>query len=286
MKMAERIPKLMKQTWFPQPHRIQGACTFELDDATIDSTIVPIAFYDEGLAAPSARETNPENAAFAIVVDEANCFVGSRINMIIAEFTFRLTSKFFDDNLSGIRFATMPIFMAFKQDYEAVDELTSIEVQDVLEMQMETTTNQGGPLYVAGTDVAEIVAPQSNLGANTPFLDTDVGLEGVAFNLQTYYDSLHFLTIKDKIKKVQGGLKWEVINANRPFIKKRYFIRPKVKAMNLFTYFGVLVHVPLQGTEDQIGVITRDITAATQYLDMTWSIRYNEWNPEFNMSKI
>ncbi len=284
--MAERVPKKMMQIWYPQPHSIAGGCTFECDDATIDSTIVPIAFYDEGLGAPSALETNPENAAFAIVGDQANCFVGSRINLINAEFRFNLTSKFFDDNLAGIRFATMPIFMAFINDYTAIDELSNIEVQDVIEMQTETTDNQGGPLYTAAADMPEKTAALGNLGANTPFLDTDVGIEAVAFNVNIYYNALQFLTISDKLKKVQGGLKWDVLNANRPTIKKKYFIRPKVKAMNLHTYFGVLIHVPIQGTTDQIGVITRDFTAATQYLDVDWNIRYNEWNPEFNMSKV
>ncbi len=282
----EKIPKLMRQTWFPQPHSISGGCSFEVDDATLDSTIVPIAFYDEGLGAPSSLESNPENAAFAIVGDQANCFVGSRINMITAEFRFNLTSKFFDDNLAGIRFATMPIFMAFKEDYEAIDELSSIEIQDVLEMQRETTTNQGGPLYVAATDLPVATAGDELLGVNTPFLDTDVGIEAVAFSANIYYNALQFLTIKEKLKKVQGGLKWEVLNADRPTIKKQIFIRPKVKAMNKFTYFGLLLHVPQHGETDQIGTITRDYTAATQYVDVSWHIRYNEWNPEFNMSVV
>ncbi len=276
----------MKQKWWPQPHRLTAGVTFELDSATLDSTIIPIAFYDEGLGAPSLIETNPEHANFAIVGDQANCFVGSRVNTYYAEFRFSLTSKFFDDNLSGIRFATMPIFMAFQNDYTAIDELSSLEVQDVLMMQTESTDRQGGPLYVAGTDLPEKVAAHGNLGANTPFLDTDVGIESVAFNSVNYYNAIHFLTIANKIKSVQGGLKWHVINANRPFMKINFHIRPKTKAMNPFTYAGVLVHVPVQGDADQIGVITRDITAATQYLDLDWDVRYNEWNPEFNMAKV
>jgi len=282
----ERTPRLMRTEHYPQPHDIRGGVTFELDNGVIDSTIIPFAFYDEGLGAPSAVETHPENAAFAVVDKQANCFVNSRINMIHAELRFSLTSKFFDDNLSGIRFATMPIFMAFINDYTAIDELSALEIQDVLEMQTETTTNQGGPLYVAGTDLPEKVASLGNLGAATPFLDTDVGIEGVAFVEQNYYDMLAHSTNAEKLKSVQGGLKWEVINANRPFIKKTFFIRPKVKRMNKFTYFGVMVHVPEQGDTQQIGVITRDITAATQYLDVDWDVRYNEWNNEFNSSKI
>ncbi len=284
--MAERVPQLRKQTWFPQPHDVSGGCTFEFDDATLDSTIVPIAFYDEGMGAPSAQETNPENAAFAVPTDKVNCFVGSTINQVSVEFRFNLTSKFFDDNLAGLRFATMPIHMAFINDYTAIDELTNVEVQDILEMQTETTDNQGGPLYVAGTDLPEKVSGSAVFDSNTPFLDTDAGLEAVAFDINGYYDALQFLTIREKLMKTSSGLQWHVLNANRPNMKYRLHIKPNVKAMNLHTYFGLLLHCPIQGTIEQIGVVTRDITAATQYMDCDWIIRYNEWNPEYNMSKV
>ncbi len=284
--MAERIPKKMMSQWYPQPHSLAGSFSFEVDDGTLDSTILPIAFYDEGLGTPSALETHPENSAFAIVADRANCFVDSRINLITAELRFSLTSKFNDDNLNAIRFATMPIFMAFIDDYTTIDELSSIEIQDVLEMQTESTDRQGGPLFVAAKDMAEKFTNSANIGADQAFLDTDASLEAVAFSPSTYYNALQFLTIKEKLKKVQGGLKWETLTNNRPFIKKKYFIRPKTKRMNPFTFFGILVHVPVQGNETQLHVITRDLTAATQYVDVDFNIRYNEWNENFNHKKV
>ncbi len=187
--MAERIPKRMMDEWYPQPHVSDGSFSFELDDATLDTTILPIAFYDEGLGAPSAQETHPENTAFVLTADRCNCFVNSRVNVMTAELRFSLTSKFKDDNLQAIRFATMPIFMSFINDYTAIDELSTLEIQDTLEMQTESTTNQGGPLYVAAKDLLEKFSGSSNQGAITPFLDTDVGLEAVAFSPAAYYNS-------------------------------------------------------------------------------------------------
>ncbi len=275
----------MKQEWYPQPHFLDGSFSFELDDGTLDSTIVPVAFYDEGLGSPSALETHPENAAFAVVQDQANCFVNSTINVVNAEFRFSINSNFLDDNLTVVRFATMPIHMAFINDYTAIDELSSLEVQDLLEMQTESSDRQGGPLYVAAKDMAEKVAGFGNLGANQPFLDTDVGIESVAFNEGQFYNGLQFLTIKNKLRSVQGGLQWHELTRNRPFIKYRLKIRPNVKRMNPFTFFGLLVHAPLQGIS-QPHVLTRDFVAATQYIDCDFSIRYNEWNQDFNFKKV
>ncbi len=284
--MAERVPILMKKKWFPQPHFISGSFSFEFDDATLDSTILPVAFYDEGLGAPSSIETHPENAAFAIVNDQANCFVDSSINIINAEVRFSLNSNFMDDNLVVLRFATMPIHMAFINDYTAIDELSSIEVQDVLEMQTESTDRQGGPLFVAAKDLPEKVTNLANQGANQPFLDTDIGLEAVAFSPSTYYNGLQFLTIKEKLKKVSSGLQWHELTRNKPFLKYRLRIRPNVKRMNPFTFFGLLIHAESSGGSNQPHVITRDFVAATQYMDVDYDIRYNEWNQEFNMSKV
>ncbi len=273
--------KLMKSTWYPQPHRIDGGCAFEFDDGTLDSTIIPFCFYDEGLGAPTSKETNPRNAAFAIISQEANCFVGSRINNIIAQFRFSLSSFALDQNIPSIRFATMPVYFAFQEDYTAIDELTGLEVQDVLHMQTESTDRQGGPLYVATTDLPEKSAGNSTLGVNTPFLDTDVGLEGIAFNTATYYNSLHFLTIGPKMATVTGGLRWHTLSANRPHIIQRYNLAPKIKRMNEFTYGGLLVHMPIRGFLDQ-NFAAGEIAGSQNLVYMDWNIRYNEWNEDFN----
>ncbi len=272
--------KLMKSTWYPQPHNIRGQCFFELDNATLDSTIVPFAFYDEGLGAPSANETNPRNSAFVLVADQANCFVGSRINNIFAEFRFSLASPILDQNIPSVRFATMPLYFAFQEDYTAIDELTSLETQDVLHMQTESTDRQGGPLYVAATDLPA-VGVSANLGTNTPFLDTDTGLEAVAFVTSTYYNAVHFHTTGAKYHSVSGGLRWHTLTPNRPTISQRYNITPKTKRMNEFTYAGLLVHMPIGGDEDQNFAIA-EIAGAQNLVNMTWQIRYNEWNEDFN----
>ncbi len=273
--------KLMKTTWYPQPHLIKGNCGFELDDNTLDSTIIPFCFYDEGLGAPTANETNPRNAAFAIVADQANCFVGSRINSILAEFRFSLSSFAIDQNIPSIRFCTMPIYMAFIEDYTAINELGAVEIQDVLEMQTESTDRQGGPLYVAATDLPTKQSGLELLGANTPFLDTDVGIEAVAFAPTDYYNTLHFMTNGAKLAKVSGGLSWDTISSQRPYVRKRFNMVPKVKRMNEFTYAGLLVMFPIGGNTDQNFAIG-EIAGSQILVNCDWTIRYNEWNEDFN----
>ncbi len=283
--MVLRVKQFTKVEMYGQPHDLRYACAFEFDDETLNSTILPIAFYDEGLGSPTALETHPENAAFAVVVNQANCFINSRINIVLAELRLSITSKFIDDNLPAIKIAFMPIHMAFIDDYTAIDELSTLEVQDVLEMQTESTDNQGGPLYVAATDLPETVAGNAVLNANTPFLDTDAGLEAVAFTTGQYYDMLHFMTNSGKLKATQGGLNWTILDANHPTKTFAINIVPKVKRMNKFAYFGVLVHAPISTADDQI-VHAGDITAATQYVEAQMRARYTEWNQDFMSRKV
>ncbi len=283
--MALRVKQFTKVEMYAQPHNIAKSFMFELDDETLNSTIVPFAFYDEGLGTPTALETHPENAAFAQVANQANCFINSRINIVVADLRFSLTSKALDENLPSIRLAFMPIHMAFIDDYTAIDELSTLEVQDVLEMQTESTDNQGGPLYVAATDMPEGTVGSALYATTTPFLDTDTGLEAVAFNPNVYYNMLHFMTNSGKLKATQGGMKWFTLSANNPTRSFNIHIRPKVKRMNKFTYFGCLVHVPIHSDFDQ-NLDTGDITAATQYVKCSTRCRYSEWNQDFNSRKV
>ncbi len=283
--MALRVKQFTKVEMYAQPHQIGRQFAFELDDATLDSTIVPFAFYDEGMGAPTALETHPENAAFVVVAHQANCFINSRINLVLANLRFALTSKAIDDNLPAIRMAFMPIHMAFIDDYTAIDELSTLEVQDVLEMQTESTDNQGGPLYVAATDLPEPTASSAVYATTTPFLDTDTGLEAVAFSSGNFYNMLHFMTNSGKLKATQSGLRWFTLTPNRPVKEFDIGIVPKVKRMNKFTYFGCLIHVPILSNNDQV-VAGGDVTAATQYVTCTSRVRYSEWNIDFNSRKV
>ncbi len=283
--MALRVKQFTKVEMYAQPHELRYGFAFELDDATLDSTICPIAFYDEGMGAPTALETHPENAAFAVITNQANCFINSRINLVLANIRFNLTSKALDENVPTIRIGIMPIHMAFIDDYTAIDELSALEVQDVLEMQTESTDNQGGPLYVAATDLPEATASEALLATTTPFLDTDTGLEAVAFNTTQYYNMMHFMTNSGKLKVAQSGLRWFNLNANTPVRSFDIRIVPKVKRMNKFTYFGLLVHCPINTSLDQ-DAKAGDITAATQYVHVSMRARYSEWNQNFNSRKV
>ncbi len=162
--------KLMKTRWYPRPHNYDLQYAHGLESAVANQhTIIPLVMNDEGLGAPTAYEAHPENAAF-VEAAEPNCFTNSRVDFVVADLTFSLTKAFeATDSLVALRIGFMPIFMSFIGDYTAIDELSTAEIQDVLEMQTESTDNQGFPLY-NNVDMKITTAALAVLPANVPGL--------------------------------------------------------------------------------------------------------------------
>ncbi len=139
--------RMVKTKIYPRPHNITNSWGHGLESAVVNqATIYPIIINDEGLGTPSAYEANPKNASF-VEAAEPNCFPESRVDLVIAKLTLALTKPAVEtDKVVALKIAFMPIFTSF-DDYTAIDELSTLEIQDVLELQTESTDNQGFPLY-------------------------------------------------------------------------------------------------------------------------------------------
>ncbi len=109
-------------------------------------------------------------------------------------------------------------------------------------------------------------------------------IESVAFSPVNYYDQLQFMTNSGKLRTCQGGLKTITLTKNRPTVKINIRIRPKVKRMNPYTFFGVLINLPIIESVDQIG-LAADVTDI-DHVEVNMKVRYNEWNQNFNFQKV
>lgn len=279
------MPRLMRSKWYPRPHSLKHAWGFGLETGVAnEATIYPITMYDEGKGDPTAYESNPENASFTVATDP-NCYPDSTVEQVLAECRISLTKGAIEtDKVTSIRFAYMPVYFAFKEDYTAIDELTSLEVQDILEMDStDSTDRQGVPLW---NNVDMIVThPTYNiLHADVPGLTTTQAIEGIAWNVNNYYNGLHYYTNKGKIKSCSGGLKWGMLTKNRPVAKIRIRQRPKTKRMNEFTFFGLLIWVPKAGDFDS-NQLVGDTTNIT-HVQASFLSRFSEWNEFFNHRKV
>ncbi len=274
----------VKLKTYPRPHTFQNSYGHGLETGVANqTTIYPIIMHDEGLGAPSAYEANPENANF-LEAGEPNCFPESVIKTILVQMEVSMTKAALEtDKLHAIKFAFMPIFTNF-EDQAAIDELSTLDIGEILELQQESTDNQAFPLYNNVNMPFAGAAANSLLAANIPGLTTTQDIEGVTFQHDKYYDALQYFTNGAKLKSVQGGLKWITLTRNRPFARFNFRIRPKVKFMNKNTFFGILTHCPSSDKNNQIPLIG-DTTNVT-HVKVMFRARYNEWNQQFNHQKV
>ncbi len=279
-----KISKLMRTTWYPRPHDFENSYMHGIETGVDNqATIYPIMMYDEGLGAPDAYNAHPENSSFA-TAGEPNCFVESRVNTIKCNVHFSLTKACLEtDKIHAVRCAFMPIFMAFKDNYTAIDEVANFEVQDSLEMQFETTDRQGYPLY-NGVKMANSYTNSGLLPTNVPGLTATQIIEGVPFVTNAFYDSIHWLTISGKVKGSVGGLKWFTLTRSKPVKRIKIFIKAKVKRMNPYTFCGLLTIVPKVDTPDQYAISGE--TTNVNHVKVDINTRFNEWNQDYDFGKV
>jgi hypothetical protein len=177
----------------------------------------------------------------------------------------------------------MPIHMAFKNDYIAIDEKSQKEVQDVLCMQTESTDRQGYPLY-NGVKMVEKFNGMGTLDANVPGLTTNTIIEGVTFDPESFYDMGQYMTNSGKLKTCHSGLRWFTLSRQKPVFKIRIKLNSKTKFMNPYTFFGLLTYVPKSDHPFQL--TTTAETTNGSHVMVTQQTRYNEWNPDFNFKKV
>ncbi len=276
--------RLMKTKWYPRPHDLKHSWYFTMESGVENHyTIYPIMHTDEGLSSASAYEANPEHASF-VEADASNCFADSEIQQALCRVQLNLAKDAIAvDALTGVRCCYMPIFTSFIDDYTAIDELSSIEVQDALELTTEATDRQGGPLF-NDVKMVERFSNSALLGTTAPFLTTTQVLEGVTFQPNVYYDMLQYRTNHGKLKNAQGGLKWITLTKNRPNVTINFHLRSKSKRANPFTFFGILLGVPKVDSWEQIPD-SGDTTNVNHVSCQVFS-RYYEWNENFNFAKV
>ncbi len=283
MRIMVSRSRLRRVEQFPREHDFNMSFYLQAEDETKNSTILPIVMQDEGLGAPSALSTNPENAAYTGMPD-ANCFVDSEINKTFTELTFMLTKGAIEtDKIHALNIAFMPIGLAFPEVYDITDEVTTTTIKGVLELTKESTDRQGFPLYTT-VKLAEKFSGSATKSAQSPGLTTTQVIESVAFDHEIFYDAIHYLKTAEKLKSVVGGLNWVTLTKNKPFRKILIKQRSASKRMNPYTFHGVLIHLPIG--DSHIQLFDSGDTSIIDHVLVQFRCRYNEWNQEFDYGRV
>lgn len=271
--------RLIKTKAFPNVHVLENNFLLSAKSSVgKSSTIYPVVMQDEGLGDPNSKYTNPESASFA-ESNEANCYPDSRVNYARLNLELGLNKATWNtDNIEVVKVMVCPIKMSFLENYTAINDATSEEVEDLLEMSHETTDRQGYPTF-NGTKLS---GDNLSLGTNAPGLTTNTNIEAVTFDINKLYDGLQFYQNGKKLKGSIGKVRWLNVSRKRN-IRLSFRLKSKNKAMNPYSFFGVLLHVPAAGSHNQM--FSDSNVTAVNHINVKATSRYNEWNENFNFMR-
>ncbi len=278
-----------KQTWvYPLPHDFQFGFGLGMDntDALKQSTMIAYAFQDNAIVDYEEIKTNPENFDFAIK-SNGNCAAGSYVPRISV--SWEAFSE--EPDVDILKFKYLPIHTAMLNRLDAFDKKTGFDIETILELQHETGDEQCYPLY-NGTKLYE-----GHKVTDLPFPDhpgpvTTGQPEGIAFDMEQYFDALHYYTNKEMLRAVTGRMKTFRINqdiaGNIPTRDKiaKFFDNkmPSIcKYMHPYTMYAGLFHLPLSGTHDQYqrtGSVVQE-----EHMTVLGRVRFNEYNPDWNFAR-
>lgn len=277
--------KLMKTTWYAQPHDMKFMFHQTLESATHKNCIdIPLIRYNEALGAPMANHTHPEHADFASKT-QASCFPDSTIGQFFCQLEISMTKTAFLLNIPTMKFGVQVIALAFLEDLNPIDEVSGLSLEAMLGLEHETTNRQSFSLY-NGTDALVPYTGSTTLNANDDEgLTTGDLIETTDFNIDQFYDMIQYSSLKGKLTKVQSGIRWYQFTGKNPKAKKiRIHLKSSTKRMNEYASLIVRVIVPLVDTTYQ-AVLSADTNADDAHIQTTAHIRFNEWNEFFDFSR-
>ncbi len=275
-----------KRVWMhPLVHDFAFGFGLSIDDNTKNCTIIPILFQDNAIVDYETIKTNKENADWSIS-SRPNCAAGSYVPKATVSWHAWCPSS----EIDVMRFNTLDIHTSMLNRLDAFDKITGEDIEAILKLQHETTDEQAGALY-NGTKLFEGHGVR-DLHTDVPFLTTNGQLENVAFNVETYFDALHYYTNRQMLRKVSSNFKTFTVAGD---LSKSVSIKDKIKRdiqgfvpslckyQHPYTFFGKLFIAPkvVKATQFQLPAETTLI----EHLSVEGRVRFNEYNPDFNMSR-
>ncbi len=272
---------------YPLPHNFRSSFGLGATSATKGATIIPILRATENSAGVEAVNVNPRNTAF---VEEtgASTFMGS----IVPRINFHMSCFIPEAAIAtGVRHLTlkyMPIYTAFLDSLIAEDDLSTLDIESILELTHATGQKDVDPIYAVklfSPGLMPLNTVTETEAKEDWGLTTDATYEGVAFNEEGMFDALQFFTNGAMLRKAMGPIRTTLIKQDRPFsFSSSNYSFPRIKRSNPYTFCALLVWVPQADTAGQT-LLDSEITDI-EHIHINYRVRYDEWNPNFDQTAI
>ena len=270
----------LKEEHRPLIHDKYLSFRFSTVDSGRQGTHFQVLRYDGAKTTPSSVYTHPEHASFA-KTNSVGIHDGSHVESIRTELNFSLTKEcVHTDKIEELYVYVIPWAGAFKEKWTPEDEVSTLDIMEILELQKDDTNYEIYGLY-NGTKMQGNVNTQN---ADEPGLTTNTNAEGITFDLEQLYDALRFYTNGRILSSIIGGIfRFKV---KRGHSKRIVFTRnpSSTKHGNKYAGCGYLCYCPQLDDRFQIGNINDDTDSSTG-VNVKMNTQMNEYNKMFHSDK-
>ncbi len=282
-------PRGLKSQENPLKHRFGYAFGLSAVTGTMNSAWITLVRNDKLCTQANAKTilVNPHNTS-------ADTETGPVCTPMSIVQNIRLTLMFSKGMSSNkehpIKFSWTPFFAQFPEKYDASDDDTGVSVASVMQLTKDDANEDIVPLttnklpVVSGADDDH---PLSTVNLAEAFdthynMTTDDAMEDTPFNNDTFHTLLAVGSNKGALKACLGKTRHVTLRYQGPQTKNFYikkFVPRSIRRIMPFTFFGILIHVPIQ-TEPDSFYQDVNLTASKAHIGVKAIVRYDEWNEQ------
>ncbi len=276
-----------RRTWaYPRKHAFKFGFGLSADSVNQAASTVTFFMHDNALVDYETIKTNPENADFA-VYPHPNVAAGSMLGNLNVYMEMFIPKD--DTELTILKVESLMINISMLNRLDAFDKKTTTDIENLLELTHEVTDEQAYPL-TNGTDLFTGHQSAIDIPVNVPGLTADQSPEGEAWDSIAFRDAQQYYTNKEMLRKVTGPLMTHTIT--EPIVphghplyrfKSRMRVPSLCKFVQPYDYCGRKVMVPQITNPNQYA--TANDTTAKEHLTVHGTVRFDEWNEDFNHSR-
>ncbi len=285
--MAHKFPpKGYNALAHPLPHNFEYIFTLQAEAATKDATILPLIRASQAVNAAETIEVNPSNSQFG---EETGSVI--QMNSIVPKISYNMKMSLtkgaiVTDAMRSMQVKWMPLYTAFADSLEAYDVKSNQAIEEVIELEHDAANQDVWPNY-STVDLTVGTVPMSTKNSTEVFgdvgLGTDTKLESVPFNEADFWDTLSYKSSGPKLRQNIGTIHSVNLTRDKPYsYYSNNATEGTVKRGNMFTFCGILIWIPAAGSLGQ--VFQAADTTVIDHLYCTVSVRYDEWNPDFDQT--
>jgi len=259
---------------------------------TLNSAWIPLVKNYKGVIDPATTFVNPHSDRMDLETG-AICAPMSIIEKLKFTIKFDLLSSAGADQMRALKFWWQPFFASFPEKYDAADDDAGTTVAAIMQLTKDATQEDITPLTTNKLNVtgsSEKDHPLSTVNLAEAYdthlnMTTNIEMEDTPFNSSAFYTLIKYGTNKGALKACLGQRR----NINLQAGKNEYqgfhlnkFVPKAIRRIVPYTFFGILVHVPIVTDFEQAYTIDTALNAAAPHVGVKARVTYAEWNEEHN----